>query len=273
MKSTSTLLMVTLIVLAAWIAPGARTTLGGATLLEYNIDLVSDYVDSGDDVFVSVFSNDGEDQGPFNFSPALQPSITFLGGSGFSFTFAGSFALTDRDENPATGFPGLGNLDEIVLAPAMAWENRLGGFEAWYEVTTFPGQGDGDGGANEEEIFFAWAFPFLEALAPTLTVDAVTSGSTDYTTEISIEGGDSLFWGAALEHVRGGILAVTAHVGLAASESLSVSFNAAHRPKPELHDVDGLIVDGKFTNTQGQQEEIPGTIFWLTLSHGGSVGE
>ena len=71
------------LVALSWIPLAQRPVFAGETLMEYSVDLVSNYVSRGDDVFVAKFAEDKEPQGITNTAPALQPSLTFPAPGGF----------------------------------------------------------------------------------------------------------------------------------------------------------------------------------------------
>ena len=134
------------------------------------------------------------------------------------------------------------------------------------------------GGANPDEIYFKWGFPFMKALGPTLSHTAAGSGIGQYTA-FAVGVDETLCWGVSIANgsrdipgagIVNVIQDITANVGYAFSE-FSGSLNVAKRPKALLHDFNGTA-DGKFTNpTTGNLEAIPGNLIWLTFSYGGSV--
>ena len=294
---------IVLLVALSWIPLAQRPVFAAETLMEYGVDLVSNYVFRGDDLFVAKFAEDKEPQGGFNTAPALQPSLTFLAPGGFSLGLWGSFALTNRDRddpNTVVSEADLGSLDELDITLDYSWENPLGSFSAGYVVYTLTNP---RGGANLDEIFFSWGLPFMEALGPTLSHAAAASGTGHYTA-FSIGGGNALSWGVSVglgkrempsgtgspvetteagspshkHEIPGsdsttivtGIQDITANVGYAFGD-FSLSLTVANRPKALLHDFDGLP-DGKFTDPKtGNLEAIPGNLIWLTFSYGGSV--
>ncbi|MCH7478012.1 MAG: hypothetical protein IIA14_07920 [SAR324 cluster bacterium] len=272
------------LVALSWIPLAQRPVFAAETLLEYGVDLVSNYVFRGDDLFVAKFAENQKPQGGFNTAPALQPSLTFPAPGGFSLGLWGSFALTNRDRddpNTAVSEANLGSLDELDITLDYSWDNRLGSFSAGYVVYTLTNP---RGGANLDEIYFRWGFPFMEALGPTLSHNAAASGIGQYTALV-VGGGEILSWGVSIANglrdipgstiggpvgIVNGIQDITANVGYAFGD-FSLSLTVANRPKALLHDFDGLP-DGKFTDPKtGKLESIPGNLIWLTFSYGGSV--
>ena len=269
---------IVLLVALSWIPLAQRPVFAAETLMEYGVDLVSNYVFRGDDLFVAKFAEDKEPQGGFNTAPAFQPSLTFLAPGGFSLGLWGSFALTNRDRddpNTAVSEADLGSLDELDITLDYSWENPLGSFSAGYVVYTLTNP---RGGANLDEIFFSWGLPFMEALGPTLSHAAAASGIGQYTA-LAVGGGETLSWGVSVANgsrdipgagIVNGIQDITANVGYAFGD-FSLSLHVANRPKALLHDFDGTA-DGKFTDPKtGKLEAIPGNLIWLTFSYGGSV--
>ena len=143
------------------------------TILNYNVDLVSDYVYRGSDVHRSVYIGREEEETPFNVAPAVQPSVTFYSTSGIWVNFWASFALTDRDEksspNPATGdtFGGLKTLDELDTSIGYDWENRLGSFSARIvNIAAIHPDAQGEGDETAQEMRFSWERGGITASEP-----------------------------------------------------------------------------------------------------------
>jgi hypothetical protein len=252
----------------------------GDPLLDYGVDIVSDYVSRGADQFVIKFAKEDKAHEAFNSAPAVQPYATLHGAGGFWFGLWGSFAASNRQEDeahkadPTMGFPGLKVLDEIDYTLAWDWGNKLGGFSAGWLVYTYP---SGSAGAEEvatnSELYIKYAPAILPALSPTLTHYVVPDGGTTasgatYTT-LGIGGGETLKWklsvGAAvkLKDVAGGI-----SYGFG---PFSAALTAAYRPNPEL--LGPYDKDGKYTLASGEVKDYPKTIAWVTFSYGGSVTE
>ena len=106
------------LVALSWIPLAQHRVFAAETLMEYGVDLVSNYVFRGDDLFVAKFTEDKEAQGGFNIAPALQPSLTLPGPGGFSLGLWASLALTNRDRddpNTAVSEADLGSLDELDI--------------------------------------------------------------------------------------------------------------------------------------------------------------
>jgi hypothetical protein len=240
----------------------------GDPLLDYGVDVVSNYVWRGVDLFGST-GNGGlnaqneVDDGAFTVAPAVQPSLTLYGPGGFSFGLWGSFAATNREEDEKTGFAGLSTLDELDYIFAWDWSNKLGSFTAGianYAIVP-------DAGAVTD-VYFVWGMPFLESLSPTLTYNSDMVSAAAYTT-LGISGGEAISWSASVGLVQKGIQDVTASIGYEIMSGLSVSLNASQRPNPEL--VGAYDEDGKYTNFDGDEADYPPVIAWLTLSWAGAT--
>lgn len=256
------------VILAALGAPRAGSAAEGDPLLDYEVALVSNYVFRGVDVFVSTYDKEGEAHGAFNVAPAVQPSLTFYGPGGFSFGLWGSWALTDRDPEPEKGFDGLKVWDEVDYTLAWDWENKLGAFSAGLiNYANVPANG------SLTEVYFSWGLPVLDALGPTVAHYSVIDNNPDLAaatyTSLSVGGGETISWSASVGVSRK-LQDVTAGVGYALGD-VSLSFNAAYRPNPDL--VGPYDKDGNYTLANGTAEEYPSTIAWLTVSYGGSVTE
>ena len=258
--------------LAVAVIAGGILTLGASrviaqdkpTLMEYGADLVTNYVWRGIDIYEGAFAANNEDPSSFQVTPALQPSLTFIGPGRFSLNLWGSFALTDRDEEKAD----LGALDEIDYTLSYAWENKLGSFDTGFIVYTLPNPRAGD---NVEEVYFSWGLPFAEAIGPSISHYAATGGASQYTA-LGFGGGEAVTWSANIGAAKNGVQDVTVSVG-ASFGDFAVAASVANRPKLELHDFDGTE-DGKYTSVKdGQLKDLPSKIFWLTFSYGGSVTE
>lgn len=278
MKATARRMTVALA--AAWIAalalPAALPAQEPAPLMDYGVDVVSDYVFRGSDVYRDVHIARETGETPFNVAPAVQPSVTFYGPGGLSFNFWGSFALTDREAesepNPATGdtFAGLSTLDEIDTTIAYAWDNRLGDFSAgivnYALINPAP---QGEQGATVQEMFFSWGLPFAAAAAPIWSYYQ-DSDTGAYYTSLAVSGGEALSWSGNLGVVSEGVQDVTVGLGYGFG-AFSVSANAAYRPSPQLH---GYTSDGEYTSQDdGTTADYPPAIFWLAIGYGGTVTE
>lgn len=244
------------------------TAAPGDPLLDYGVDLVSNYVWRGVDLFGST-GNGGlnaqneEDDSAFTVAPAVQPSLTLYAPGGFSFGLWGSWATTDRDSDEDTGFEGLDEYDELDYIFSYDWSNKLGSFTvgiANYAIVP-------DRGAVSD-VFIVWGMPFLETLSPTLTHNSDTDSAAAYTT-LGISGGETISWGASVGFASKGIQDVTASIGYEVVSGLSVSLNASQRPTPEL--VGAYDEDGKYINFDGDETDYPPVIAWLTVSWAGET--
>lgn len=246
-----------------------------ATLMDYSVAIVSDYVFRGVDVFSSAYAKKEEDESAFNLAPAVQPSVSFNSASGFWFNFWGSFAVTDREEDEAKGFEGLAALDEVDTTIGYDWSNRLGSFSfGLINYALIHPSVQGEPGANIQEMFFKWGLPVMEDLGPTLShyVDSFTANTY---TAISAGGGEALSWGVNLGYgSKGGdqgIQDLTATIAYDLGGGLAVNGNAAYRPTPRLH---GYTSDGKYISAKdGSEADYPPAIVWLGVSWGGEVTE
>jgi hypothetical protein len=275
-------LMVAAAALALLGLPRPGLAAPGDPLLDYNVDLVSDYVSRGVDQFVINYDKDGKAHGAFNSAPALQPSFTLHGPAGFWFNMWGSFAATSRSAaapsaaDPA-GFPGLKVLDEIDYTLAKDWSNKLGSFSAGWIVYTYPDSAQLL--LTNSELYIKYAPPILPALGPSIThyiapdVGTSTYGGT-YTT-VGIGGGDAFKWKFSLGETTK-LKDVTGGVSYSMG-AFTVALTAAYRPHAEI--VSGPLQaspydkDGKYTLANGDVKTYPKTLAWLTLSYGGSVAE
>lgn len=238
--------------------PRPADAAAGDPVLSYNIDVVSNYIFRGTDLYASVFDKDGKDHGAFQFSPALQPSLTFVGPGGLSFGLWGSYALTNREDDGA--FTGLKALDEMDYTLSWAWSNRMGSFSTG--LAAYTGPAPASRFANNE-MFITWGLPFAASLSPTIShyviVDASGSvpGGATYTS-LGISGGEKITWNASLG-LSTGIQDLTAGVGYGFGD-MSVALKIAYRPDEELV--------GEAGNSS-----YPKTVAWLTFSYGREVTE
>ena len=236
------------------------------TLVEYGVDVVSDYVFRGSDLHREVYVVRKEDETAFNISPAAQPTVTIYGPAGLWFNFWGSFALMERDEDTATGFSGLETVDEVDTTIAFDWENRLGSFSAGivnYALVNSKAQGHN---ATVQEMYFSWGLPILESVSPSIAHYS-DSNSGAYYSALGAEGGETLSWSGNLGFVSGGIQDITLGLGYELTDSLSISANVALRPQPEFH---GYTSDGKYISAKDASEkDYAPAIFWVGLSYSG----
>lgn len=259
---------------ALGIAPAAKAE-EPATLMDYSVAIVSDYVFRGADVFESAWTKREEDESMVNLAPALQPSVSFYSASGLWFNFWGSFALTERDSDEKTEFDGLKTLDELDTTIGYDWSNRLGSFTAGIVnyAYLYPGA-QGEAGGTIQEMFFKWGLPVLESLAPTLSHYVDSSTANSYTA-VSVGGGEALSWGVNMGYGSKfgaqGVQDVTATIAYDLGGGLAVNGNAAYRPSPKLHGYSG---DGKYASAKdGKEADYPPAIVWVGVSWGGAVTE
>lgn len=261
-----------LAVLVALGLPRGAMAAPGDPLLDYGVDLVTDYVSRGQDFFTNAYDRRNKAHGAFHLAPAVQPYFTLHGPAGLSFGVWSSWALQDRKRDPATGVPGLQKEDEIDYNLAWDWSNKLGAFSAGIYAYTF---GPDESASNE--LFLRWSPPVLEALSPTFTryvvPDAgggVGGGSTYDLLEIG--GGERVTWKVGIGETHK-LQDVTGSLGLPLGP-VSVSLSATYRPNPELasgpNQVSPYDENGHYV-VNGVTHSYPATIFWLTLSYSGSV--
>lgn len=249
---------------SAWAKPGDP-------LLNYGVDVVSNYSFRGIDVHQELFHKPDEKVEPFKFLPAVQPSFTLVGPGGLAVGVWSSAALTDRGEDEKTGYKGLSQADEIDYTLTWAWENKLGSFSSGLvNYSNVPAK------AALSEVFLTWGMPFAKALAPKLSHYSDINSASHYTA-LAIGGGEKVIWGANLGfgHIQSATAAgpqdLTAKVGYVMG-ALTVSFNASYRPTPKLVAPTLYDKDGKYT-VKGKSEDYPPLIMWLTLSYAGGVTE
>jgi len=245
-------------------------------LLDYNIDVVSDYVTRGEDMYVRRFDKGEEKHSAVNAAPALQPSLTLYGPGGLSLNLWGSFAIADRADDNKKGFLGLGRDDELDYTLAYDWSNRLGGFtagiiyyayfDACFRATVPCNRDTPAPDPVQPELLIRWSAPFGEAIHPALSYYASPTPGGWYTT-LGFSGGERVFWAAILGAVAQGPKDVTAKLGVGGG-GVKVSLDMAYRPNPEL--VGPYDKDGHYT-VKGKTETYPSTVLWITLSYGGSV--
>lgn len=247
-------------------------------LMTYGVDLVSDYVDRGTDLFVRQFKDN--EHSAFHVAPAIQPQVTLNGPSGISLNLRGSFAVSDRADDTKKRFLGLGRDDELAYTLAFDWGNKLGEFQAalvyyTYFDSCFAGNTNGNGACNastpaaapvQPDAKLAWKMPFAKPAAPTLTYYANPTPGAWYAT-FDLSGGESIVWAASIGEVREGIKDVTGKIGIALG-GLTISLNGSYRPNPEL--VGPYDKDGKYL-VKGVEKTYPSTILWVTIGYGGSV--
>ncbi|HEX7928469.1 MAG TPA: hypothetical protein VF678_12820 [bacterium] len=249
-------------------------------LMDYGVDLVTDYVSRGEDIYVRRFDKEQEKHTAVNMAPALQPSVTFFAPNGLSLNLWGSFALSNRADDNAKGFLGLGRDDELDYTLAFDWSNRLGGFTAGVIVYSYfdACRRSPTGACNRNtpdpdpvpvDALFRWAMPFAASAHPTFAYYANQTPGASYTT-LGVSGGETFIWAATVGMVAAGAAGVTdltAKLGVVLGD-FKVSLDGAYRPNPELigpYDKDGHYL------VKGKQETYPSTVLWMTLSYTGSV--
>lgn len=262
-------------------------------LAEYGVDLVSDYVDRGEDVYRRRFDKARERHGAVNVAPALQPSLTLFGPGGVSLKLWGSFALRERDDDNPRGFLGLGRDDKLEYTLAFDWSNRLGGFTAALIQATYLDACHGaevpctaatpEADPVPAELLIRWAAPFAEAIHPALSYYASPAPGAWYAA-LELSGGERLFWAASLGAVAKGLNDLTAKLGYTFGD-FRMSLDGAYRPNAELvgyptRDESGKrIVDGEgkplrrgeYLTAKDDVARYAPMIFWLTLSYTGTI--
>lgn len=262
-------------------------------LAEYGVDLVSDYVDRGEDVYRRRFDKARERHGAVNVAPAVQPSLTLSGPSGISLKLWGSFALRERDDDNPRGFLGLGRDDKLEYTLAFDWSNQLGGFTAALIQATYLDACHGaevpcTAAAPEPdpvppELLIRWAAPFAKAIHPALSYYASPAPGAWYAA-LELSGGERVFWAASLGAVAQGPNDLTIKLGYTFGD-FKVSLDGAYRPNAELvgypiRDEDGnRIMDdedkplrrGEYLTAKGEVARYAPVIFWFTLSYAGSI--
>jgi hypothetical protein len=251
----------------------SRPATAQETLVDYGVDVVTNYVSRGKDLFVSVYDKERESHGSFLVAPALQPWATFYGESGLFFGLWGSWALAERDPEAATAttsaFAGLKTLDEIDYTVGYAWENKVGSFSAGVINYAAPNAA-GTAGSGITEVYFSWGLPVLETLAPTLTHYSDIGNSATYT-KLGIGGGETVSWAVSLGQGTKKLQDVTGKVGYGFGD-FSVALNASYRPNGDI--LGPYNGEGKYTPAGGTAlEDYPAVVAWLTLSYAGAVTE
>jgi hypothetical protein len=249
-------------------------------LMTYSVDLVSDYVARGEDLYVRRFAKYREAHAAVNFAPAAQPSVTFFGPTGLSLNLLGSFALSDRADDAKKQFVGLGRDDELDYTLAFDWSNRLGGFTAGliyytYFDACYASERDcttqylaaNPPRAVQPDAMIKWAMPFAKSMNSHLAYFANPTPGGWYAV-LGISGGERVIWAASLGEAGGGVRDLTAKISLAFGD-VSVSANGAYRPHPEL--VGPYQKDGTYTTAKGRSGHYPPAIFWLSVAWGGRI--
>ena len=261
-----------LLLMSLLLPPPAYAADEPPVLMNYSIAVVTDYVFRGVDVFSSVYTTREEEQSAFNVAPAIQPSVTFFSGAGFWFNFWGSFAVTGRDEDTATGFTGLAGLDELDTTLGYDWSNKLGSFSVGIVdyALIHPGV-QGTPGSDIQEMFFKWGLPVMESLKP-LVSHFVNSDTSATYTALTISGGEGLTWSANAGYgsaATQGLQDITATIAYDLGGGLGVNANVAYRPTPALV---GYSSDGKYASAKdGSAADYPPALVWIGVSWGGEV--
>ncbi|MDH4225452.1 MAG: hypothetical protein OEW12_07380 [Deltaproteobacteria bacterium] len=258
---------------AAFFISPASPALGDQVLMEYSLELATDYVTRGDEMYNSVYEKRQEAEQATNVTPSAMPNITFFGPNGVSFTVGGMFATRDRepDRTGKTGFKGMALADQVDYSLAFGWENKTGGFSIGLLDSTLPHNPDPASGI--QEFSFAWTLPFLDVLAPTIThVEDI--GSPFSYTLFGVGGGETIVWGLEAGVQAEGTRDITGTLGFNWKNILAVTLNASHRPFPQLHnDWSGTpyAKDGKYTDPTGREAIMPPTIYWISITMTGQI--
>jgi len=247
-------------------------------IMAYGVDVVTDYVARGQDLYIRTLVRDGQEHGALHMEPAVQPSLTFFGPNGVSLNLWGSFAASNRADDKKKGFVGLGRDDELDYTLAYDWSNKLGGFTTALIYYTYMHAcyGASDSCAYQEpsavapDAMIKWALPFAKAMGPYLQHYANSVPGASYTV-LGIGGGETIPWGLSVGSVVEGVKDITGKVGFAMGP-ITVAANMAYRPNPMLvgYDKDGKYLPDPSKNTI---KDYPPAIFWLTFSWGGEVVE
>lgn len=238
-------------------------------VLEYGIDVSTNYVFRGFDMYEGAADANSKSRAAFSLMPSLQPTVTFSGPAGFSLNLWGAFAATNRGALKGN----LKALDELDITLSKSWENKIGSVEAGYVVYTLLDVEAVTGGAGAlEEVFFSWGMPWAKSISPTLKYYVDTTSSISYL-NLGISGGESLTWGAAAGFVRSaGMQDYTANVGYKLSDSMSLTLNLVNRVNLENVDLDGAA-DGEYADqgNVGVAAPLPKNLAFLTFTYSGNV--
>lgn len=263
------------------------------SLMEYGVDLASDYVNRGEDFYRRRFDKARERHGAVNVAPSLQPWLTLFGPGGLSLKLWGSFALRERGDYNSRDFLGLGRDDEVDYTLAFDWSNRLGAFtaaliQATYLDACYGAKASCSASTPEPdfvppELLIRWGATFAEAIHPALSYYASPAPGAWYAA-LELSGGEQVFWAASLGAVGKGLKDLTVKLGYAFGD-FKISLDGAWRPNAELvgyptRDMDGnRIVDGdgkplsrgEYLTAKGDVARYPPVIYWLTFSYSGST--
>jgi hypothetical protein len=291
LNSRNVVVLVGVALVLAWAEVPVRAA--EPPLLHYQMDLVSDYVTRGEDIYVRRFNKSEEKHSAVNVAPALQPSLAFFGPSGMSLNLWGSFAMSDRADDNKKRILGLGRDDELDYTLAFDWSNRLGAFtagliyysyfDACYRAAAPCNAKTPDPESVEPELLIRWVAPFAAAIHPTLTYIGSPTPGGWYAT-LGLSGGEQFFWAASLGEVAQGPKDVTVKLGYALGD-LKISLDGAYRPNATLvgyptRDQAGdrilyrngkPISKGQYITAKNKVEDYPPAIFWITFSYSGSV--
>jgi hypothetical protein len=254
-SSLSLRLVAAAALLAVLSLPRPARAAPGDPLLDYGVDLASNYVFRG----IEVFAVQNPDMKSFKVLPAVQPYATFHGPAGLSFGLWGSYATSNRKE--AT-LGELRTLDEMDYTLAWDWSNKLGAFSTGLVAYTLTSSAATAGTFNE--VYFKWSPKIMESLSPTIA-HYVTVNDTDTLfqaptyTSLSVGGGETLSWSASLGAQTHGLQDLTIGIGYDMGP-VKVSLNVAYRPNEAT-----VIATPTGTYTK--------TIAWITLSTSSSVTE
>ena len=247
-------------------------------LMTYGVDIVSDYVSRGQDLYLRTLTRDAKEHTSTHVEPAVQPSVTFFAPNGLSLNLWGSFATGNRADDTVKDFTGLGRDDEIDYTLAFDWSNKLGAFTAAliYYTYTHPCYGCAtvteklSGIAVQPDAMVKWVMPFAKAISPYVQHYANPLPGASYSV-LGMSGGEAVPWALSVGAVHEGVKDVTGKVGYVLG-SFTVAANVAYRPNPAL--VGPYNRDGKYipdTTKPDVVKDYPPAIFWLTFSYGGEV--
>lgn len=272
-----------------WDSPFRRgAQAAGPVLMYYGVEVVSDYVFRGDDMYVREFTKDGKKHEAVNFSPAVRPQLTLFSPT-ITFNVLGTFAYSDRPDdlkNDKGPFYGLEREDEIDYTLAYRWRTELGRFTAGIIRYSFMDQGrvgptrstpPSTLQLNPTEMFLGWDMPFWAKVNPNFYHYAGQDYGEWYSA-FSFDGalGSRLAWYLNLGFVRVGPKDVTGQLQWTLGP-VELSLNAAYRPEPKAlsyQGASGYDKEGQYIidpTKSDQRGTYPSTIYWLGVSLGGRV--
>jgi hypothetical protein len=277
-----------------WDTPTRRSPAGATgaaqrpVLMYYGVEVVSDYVFRGDDMYVREFTKDGKEHASVNLSPAVRPQITLFSPT-ITFNVLGTFAYNDRPDKPDNdkgAFYGLEREDEIDYTLAYRWRTELGRFTAGIIRYSFLDQGrvgptrstpHTTPQPNPTEMFLGWDMPFWPKANPNFYHYAGQNYGDAYSA-FSFDGAASsrLAWFLNFGFVRVGPKDVTGQLRWELG-AVDLSFNAAYRPDPKTlsyRGASGYDKEGKYIIDPSKSDKLgtyPSTLYWLGISVGGRV--